>query len=307
MKTEATITALAPWFGSNRTLAPAVGEALRGCTWVGVVFAGGMTELRHVDARTILVNDLHGNIINLARVMADPTLGPQLYRRLRRLPFHPRALASAQARCLDAGGGEPVGGLFGAPEPRPWTDPLEQAVEYFTAVWMGRSAKAGTDDEFSGGLALRWNAGGGDSAVRFANATASIPAWRRVLRRCTFSEMDAFEFIDRAADAFERDASDDVHGLYLDPPFPDAGDPYRHKFTPTLHRRLAERVTALSPAMTVVCRFYDHPLVRELYPETRWEWRRMQGRDMANQAKPEVLLIRGGEVNPGACPQPGAT
>lgn len=289
---EPIVNTVAPWFGSNRTLAHAVGEALRGCSWVGVVFAGGMTELRHIDARTILVNDLHGNIVNLARVMADPKLGPQLYRRLRRRPFHPRVLETAQARCVEASGGESAQGLFGG-DARPWDDMLERAVEYFTAVWMGRSAKAGTDDEFSGGLAVRWNAGGGDSAVRYQNATASIPAWRRVLRGCTFTEMDCFDFIDRAEKAFEDSESDDIHGLYLDPPFPDAGDPYLHKFTPAMHRRLAERVTALHPSMTVVCRFYDHPLVRELYPESRWGWLRMKGRDMANQTKPEVLLIRG--------------
>lgn len=38
------VSAIASWFGSNRMLAPRVGEALTGCDWVGIVFAGGMCE-----------------------------------------------------------------------------------------------------------------------------------------------------------------------------------------------------------------------------------------------------------------------
>jgi hypothetical protein len=40
-----------------------------------------------------------------------------------------------------------------------------------------------------------------------------------------------------------------------------------------------------------VCRFYDVPLVRELYPADRWEWRHLEGRKQTNEAAPEVLLV----------------
>lgn len=43
------ITALAPWFGSNRMLARYVGEELAGCQWVGVPFAGGMAEIFQIE------------------------------------------------------------------------------------------------------------------------------------------------------------------------------------------------------------------------------------------------------------------
>jgi len=66
------ITALAPWFGSNRTLAENVGTALAGCQWVGVPFAGGMCELLQIKARSLLVSDLHRHVLNLAAVAADP-------------------------------------------------------------------------------------------------------------------------------------------------------------------------------------------------------------------------------------------
>jgi hypothetical protein len=52
-----TTTAIAGWFGGNRLLAPRVGAALEGCNHVVILFAGGMCEVPHITARTILVND----------------------------------------------------------------------------------------------------------------------------------------------------------------------------------------------------------------------------------------------------------
>ena len=46
--------ALAGWFGGARLIAEHVGEALRGCKWVGVPFAGGMSELLHIQASGML-------------------------------------------------------------------------------------------------------------------------------------------------------------------------------------------------------------------------------------------------------------
>jgi hypothetical protein len=277
-----TITALAPWFGSNRTLAAEVGKELTGCRWVGVPFAGGMTELLYIDAPTIVVGDLHHHVINLARVAAHPTLGPQLYRRLRRRVFHE----------LEHSLSQDLASLVEIVEPaKPIDYPcIDSAEQYFVAVWMGRSAKAGIDDEFNGGLPVRWNANGGDSCKRYRSAVSSLPAWRRTMQRCTFLVKNAFEFLAEIQDV-------DRHGIYCDPPFIDAGKRYKYNCGKTAadqeawHRTLAGAVSRFEKAR-VVCRFYDHPLIRELYPETRWTWRLLKGRDQANNgAKPEVLLV----------------
>jgi site-specific DNA-adenine methylase len=147
---------------------------------------------------------------------------------------------------------------------------------------MSRSATAGTDYEFRANLSVRWNNSGGDSAVRFRHATESLEAWGRVMRRCTFVCLDVFDFLDRVDDQPQ-------HGLYLDPPFPGPGDRYKHSFGEGEHRGLATRLGKFRNCR-VVCRFYDHPLVRELYPEGRWEWVRLTGRTQANASAPEVLL-----------------
>jgi hypothetical protein len=260
------ITALAPWFGSNRLLAHNVGALLAGCEWVGVPFAGGMCEVPHITARTVLVNDLHRGIINLAYCVREHWLRKPLLAKLRDTIFHPDTLAEAQR-------------LYAEDDaPR-----VVKAWAFFVICWMTRSGTAGTEQETTGGLALRWTAGGGDSAVRFRSAVRSIAEWHRVFQRCTFSTMDVFDFLDKVKDHPR-------HGLYLDPPFPGPGENYRHTFTDAQQHQLAARLSGFLTTRVVV-RYYDHPLIRDLYPEREWAWHRPEGgRTQANKAAPEVLL-----------------
>ena len=130
---------------------------------------------------------------------------------------------------------------------------------------------------------LRYNANGGDSATHYWNAVKSLSAWRKVLRRANFTCLDFRKFLDKCKD-------ESGIGIYSDSPFPDAGDGYKHAFTIQDHRDLAERLSAYRQAR-VVCRFYDHPVVRELYTGAGWHWRAMEGgKTQTNAAAPEVLL-----------------
>lgn len=275
------VSALAPWFGSNRMLGPRVGELLAGYSWVGLPFAGGMSELPHIGARTIVANDLHRHGINLARVVSDDALRGQLVRRLRRVLFHPDELTESQACCKALKPGD-------APN-------LDLAYHYFCCCWLGRSGKAGIDDEFNGRPSVRWKADGGDSMVRFRSAVRGLASFARTARRCTFETMDAFDFLVRCEDLAG-------HGLYCDPPFPGPGRRYvfhcgkKASEQQEWHGRLAEAVGRFRAAR-VVMRFYDHPLVRELYPEPRWLWHRLEGRTQANAKAPEVLLVNQREAN----------
>lgn len=273
MSTKRKITTLVPVFGGNRTNAELPGQLLAGCRFVAVPFAGGMPEVAHLDAPTILVNDRHAHIINCARSVADPLLGPAMIRMLRRLAFHPMVLRGAQEACRVR---EKVDALPAADFSLAW------AADYFVCAWMARNGTAGTDGEFTAGLSVRWDAGGGDSAVRFRNATEALRDWRRVLARCTFTSMDAFEFLGKCKD-------EEGHGYYLDPPWPRDGLDYKHKFTEADQRRLAVKLATYRQARVVV-RYGAHPLIRELYPEPHWTWRRVTGRTQTNAAKAEVLL-----------------
>ena len=274
------ITTLAPWFGGSRFLAPKVGKMLAGCSWVGIPFAGGMPEVAHIHASTIVVNDLHRHVMNLACVVSSHRGVKRLAGHLSKLPFHPDVLAEAQRHCMEM---ERAGFTFGDGRGQDLSE--RWALNYFITVWMGRSGNAGTENEFYGGLPVRWNANGGDSNTRFRSAVASLMAWHEIMARCNFLVQDCFEFLGNVQDSPR-------HGLYCDPPFPDCGVKYRHSFTDDKHRQLA-RMLAAFEHVKVVCRFYDHPLVRELYPETRWTWHHFTGRKQNHAIAPEVLLLNG--------------
>lgn len=269
------VTALAPWFGSNRMLAAHVGDKLAGCSWVGVPFGGGLSELLHIKAPTIVVSDLHRHIINLAQVVQSNAMRTILLAKLEWTAFHPDELDEAQIVCRK---------MERHTEPMKYPSP-SWAYSYFVSQWCGRSGKAGTDAEFTGHLPVRWMSSGGDSNTRFRSATESLEEWGRIFRRCNFLCMDVFEFLDKVKD-------EKGHGLYLDPPFPDVGDVYTHKFDEAKQRMLAQRLTAFT-LCRVVCRFYDHPLVRELYrEEDGWTYYPLKGRKSTNAEAPELLIVR---------------
>lgn len=276
------VSTLVPWYGSNRMLAAEVGKAVEGCSWLGVPFAGGMCELAHIKARTVIVGDLHRHVINLASVLSMAKAGAKLIRRLRHIPMHEDALRDAQdwLRAFESSDHpEDTRGMIDMPEDAR----LRWASSYFEAAWMSRNGTAGTGREFDAGFSVRWEAGGGDSAVRWRSAVEALKAWRVAMARCSFVVMDCFEFLGKVKDRAG-------HGVYCDPPFPGPGDRYKHPFTEEQQRQLAATLAGFTAAR-VVCRFYDHPLIRELYPESRWAWRLMTGgKTQTNAAAPEVLL-----------------
>lgn len=251
-------------------LGPEVGKAMSGCEWVGIPFAGGMSEVPHITARALLVNDLHRDIINLANVVAHGDGNAWLRDAAQQMPFHPDVLKQAQDYC----NGNPIE-LNGC-------DPL-RALWYFVAVWMGRSANAGTDGELTGNLAMRFTASGGGSNVRYRSAIESLEAWGKTLKRCEFSCLDFREFLAKCHDRPK-------YGIYVDAPWPDDGDGYKHKFTPEQHLLLATRLEEFTKTRVVV-RFGDHPMIRDLYRESHWDWKPLTSRTQANEDKSEFLIL----------------
>ena len=278
------VSAVGNWFGSDRMVAERPGVELRGCSLVYVPFGGGMSVVPHIPAKKLVVSDLHTHVINLGKVIADAVLGPKLYRRLRREVFHPDTLAAAQDRCRQRNAAAD-NSLFASDEVADLFDPLEWAADYAITTWMARGGIGGTKGEFGGALPVRFSPGGGGSGQRFHNWVASLPAWRRTLRRCEFVVADAFDVLAKCAD-------DRKCGYYVDAPWPDAGDGYTHAFTPVHQRRLAKLLGGIRHARVVV-RYGDHPLIRELYPADRWTWLTYPSRAQSNGIFNEVLIVNG--------------
>lgn len=262
-KPKPSISALAPWFGANRVAGETVGRALGRLRWCGVGCMGGAPELLHIDTAAGVANDLHRHIINLARVVADADRFRELKRILEDALFHPDVLFTAQRRCIEIEDAMRPS-MFGDGREMLEAPDLYWARDYFIVAWMGRGGYAGKDGELDQSLSVRFTSSGGDSVTRFRSAVESLPAWHATLKRWNFTTHDLFEFIARVADEIG-------HGLYLDPPWPDAGREYRHKFTDAMQHRLRDRVEALVN-VRVVLRYGEHPLIRELYKGKRWRW-----------------------------------
>src|SRR5688572_31765712 len=129
-----TIGAIAPWFGSKRTLAPRIVKALGPHQAYWEPFCGSMAVLLAKPLATMeTVNDLHGDLINLARVVQDERTASELYARLARTLMS-EALFKAEVAAWWANGRSP------APE----TPDLDRAYRFFVCSWMGMNGVAGT-------------------------------------------------------------------------------------------------------------------------------------------------------------------
>jgi len=279
------VTALVDRFGSNRINAARPAELFAACkpkiTCIAVPFVGGFSEVGHFSANIISVNDKDAHVLNLAKIVRTDC--DRLVAELEATPYHPNVLAAAQEFCR---------ALDLPPDPRfrnfdslfdhVAPDPFQWAYYYFICSWMGRGGKGGTVGEFKQGLSVRWKSTGGDSVVRFRNATQSLKEWQKIMQQCTFHVMDAFDFL---AECQERDVPE--NGIYCDPPWVDLGDKYVHAFGKADHQRLRDVLECFQKSRVIV-RYGDHPLVRQLYED--WRWHMLSGRTQANDEQAELLL-----------------
>lgn len=243
------ITALVPWFGSKRNLAPTIVHELGPHSAYWEPFCGSMAVLlAKPESCHETVNDLHGDLVNLARVIQHPAHGAALYRRLRRTLYTEGQWRESKMLLPSL------------------TDPLERAYHYFVTSWLGRNGLSGTASRNKAGFSVRWTPHEGTGGQRFASVVASIPAWRRRLRRVTIIQRDAFEVL-----AQIKDATNTV--VYVDPPYVEKTTAYLHDLDITDHERLADMLGRFQRARVVVS-YYEHPLIHRLYKG--WTVRRIE-------------------------------
>lgn len=283
------IGALAPWFGGKRNLAPLVIEELGRhraywepfCGSCAVLFAKGESAME-------TVNDLHGDLTNLLRVVAsDGCFG--LYERLLRTACVEALFDEAKGRIAVAGPGD---------EPDP-----DRAYWYFLVSWMGRNGTAGTR-RINYQMAVRWTANGGHGPRRFASVVESLPWFHRRLRNVLVLRRDAFDVLGKIEDAPGT-------AVYVDPPYlmesrgwgrrdgRDGGSAYEHDLSAGDHERLRDALRRFLKSRVVVS-YYDSPEVRALYEG--WTVRqvyRMKNLHVQNRrgssktVAPELLILNG--------------
>jgi len=294
---EAKIKAILPYFGGKRTMAPLIVEQLGKHTQYFEPFCGSMAVLFAKEpSQKETVNDLHGDLINLALVLQRLELAEALYDRLQRTLFSEGALDQARSELSQ----DESGATYGA------HGSLDRAYWYFLASWMGRNGTAGTA-RVDYQIAVRWTKGGGSPTVRWRNAVESIPWWHQRLLNAVILRRDAFKIIDRFEDVKET-------AIYVDPPYhantrgkikDGNGGKYLHEFRhadPLFgddHKRLADVLKTYKHAR-IVLSYYDCPAIRELYQgwtfieHTRQKHLHAQnGRGARPKEAPEILIING--------------
>lgn len=244
---EPKITALAPWFGSKRNIAPAIVDELGKHRVYWEPFCGSCAVLLAKPPCVMeTAVDLHGDLINLARVLQIELTAIDLYGRLNRLIFHEDLFKEAADRCKARGH-----------VPTDTVPNVDHALDFLITGWFGRNGVAGTAN-YNLGFCVRFTANGGHAAKRWAGVVESIPAWHLRLRNVTFLNRDAFVVLDRI---------DDAEGtvLYVDPPYLVKGAKYVHDFATADHERLAHALRRFKSARVVVS-YYAHPELATLYP-----------------------------------------
>lgn len=285
------INGLAPWLGSKRTMASIIAEELGPHRAYFEPFCGSMAVLfgKQVSASET-VNDLHSDLINLARVLAS-NRAAELHAKCISTLFHEMVQRESaelirSVPCVPAESIESVTNAH-----------IQRAWHYFVASWGGRNGTAGCPNYTAGSASVRWTPNGGSSSVRFAAAADSMPAWHQRMRRVVILQRDAFELLANIAD-------DPDTAIYCDPPYiletrgSGCGSKYMHDFEAGDHARLAAALLRFTKARVVVS-YYAHPMLSELYQDwTILEHPRLKSlslgkRDAPPDVAPEVLIVNG--------------
>lgn len=238
------IKAIVPWFGTKRRLAPVIVDLMGTHRVYWEVFCGSMAVLlAKPPCEMETVNDLHGDLINLAKVIQDKELGFQLYDKACRTLYSEQLFREAKDRWVSNEG------PFDGPD-------FDRAFDYFSISWMAINGFAGTK-RYNYQFALRWSVGGGQGSTRWKSVVKSIPAWHKRLRDIVIIQRDSFEILEHIKD-------DEDVAIYCDPPYVVKGSKYLHDFEEKQHAELRDLLDRFKKSRVLVS-YYEDPIIDKLY------------------------------------------
>jgi len=213
-------------------------------------------------------NDLDDGVVNVFRVLRDPTTAAELCRRINLTPFAREEFKAAY--------GDPV-------------DEIDAAHKMIIRSFMGFGSASMTRMHITG-FRSNSNRSGTNPSQDWANWPRQIEAFTERLRGVVIENRPAHEVM------LQHDAATTLH--YVDPPYVPTtrsslkgkngarGHFYRHDMTEADHATLAESLHRLRGMVIVSgypCDLYD----RELYAD----WERHERRHMADGARPRIEVL----------------
>lgn len=281
---SAPITALVPWYGSKRTMAPKIVEVLGKHKGYLEPMAGSMAVLfAKPRAALEMVNDLHGDLINLARVVASARWVELV--KMAEQTLTCAAFCHEFKTALDATPATVAPSVLEVDNCH-----LERAWQYLTVSWLARNGISGLATTESS-PARRWTVNGSSTGSRWTGVAQSIPDWHERLRGVLIDSLDAFSILEKVDDSPEWT-------IYLDPPYFRKGATYLHDFNPSDHSRLAEALKRFRKTRVVIS-YYDEPEIRQLYGGW-WFHECPMNKNLASQSRrdaaakvtaPEILIV----------------
>jgi len=256
MKTKSILS----WYGSDSEVAEQLGSLLDHCKHVTIPFCGGLGILPHLKARAIVANDLHDLAINFYKV-ATGSAKEILFGMCQHTLSHPAEMKLAMSQLLS-------------------DSEVMRAWAFWTLAWLGRKGTCG-QNKVNGKPSVRRTAGGGTNASRVRAAADDLPQWANEFERCEWECRDFRDVLKDGAD--KKDC-----GYYADPPWDGPGDLYLHKFVRQDHVDLRDSLSRFKEA-TVLVRYGDTPLIRELYEG--WHIVEAESRDQCNAVKGELWIL----------------
>lgn len=240
------INSILPYYGCKREQAKGLDELFGDHVAWWDLTCGSLAPLfGKRKSRVEVVNDINFNVTNLAMVVQDDDLSCKLFEKLERTVFCNDLFEWARDY------------LTGFKHDLSQEISLTHAYNYFVFSWMSRNGFAGTENEFKLGLCKRFTSNGGDPAVRFRNASASIPEWWKRLQGVQILREDCVKLASKI-----EDKAGTV--IYVDPPYIQKDCKYLDDFSEEKHGELAEALWGFKKTKVFVS-YYDHEIVRRLY------------------------------------------
>lgn len=244
-----------PYIGGKYKLRGMISARLHatGRTCLVDVFGGSGAVTLHSGFGKRVYNDINGDIVNLFRVMADDGQRRMLLRKLRWTPPSRQIFEDDYAVFRRAGFS------FG-----PVECPIERARMTFYRHIFCFGGKTRT-----GGFAVSTNDRKHIKEVyKYHNTLRHLSHYGKFFSNTVIENLDFSDLIEKY-----RDKEQVV--FFVDPPYPGYAAYYSHNLSVNQHRQLADSLTEASAA--AVCTFYDHPLVRRLYPSGLWSYEVVNG------------------------------
>ena len=263
-----------PYIGGKNNLIGQISKRLHapGKKCLVDVFGGSGAVTLRSGFKKRIYNDLNGDIVNLFRVMADQESRMLLLKQLKWTPPSRRIYEADRQIHMDGG------------HSFKWVScsisRARMTLYRHIFCFGGKTRTGGFVVTVSDRKSIK-------EILKYKNVLRDLSEYGKFFQETTIENLDFVDLI-------EKYGNKEDMVLFVDPPYPGFATYYSYNLSNYQHEQLANiLITVPAP---VICTFYDHPLVRKLYPADMWKYEAMKGskngKQGGNQESEELILTK---------------